>query len=54
MIQGGDPESKDATPGTRLGSGGPGYTIDAEMRADHLHFKGALAAARQGDHGKPC
>ena len=53
MIQGGDPESKDATPGARLGSGGPGYTIDAEMRADHLHFKGALAAARQGDQANP-
>ena len=53
MIQGGDPESKDATPGARLGSGGPGYTIDAEIRADHLHYKGALAAARQGDQANP-
>ena len=53
MIQGGDPDSKDATPGARLGSGGPGYTIDAEMRADHLHYKGALAAARQGDQANP-
>ena len=53
MIQGGDPESKNAEPGTRLGSGGPGYKIDAEIRADHLHFKGALAAARQGDMANP-
>ena len=53
MIQGGDPESKNAEPGTRLGSGGPGYKIDAEIRADHLHFKGALAAARQGDMVNP-
>ena len=53
MIQGGDPESKNAEPGTRLGSGGPGYKIDAEIRADHLHVKGALAAARQGDIANP-
>ena len=53
MIQGGDPDSKDALPGQRLGSGGPGYTIPAEMRADHLHVKGALAAARQGDSSNP-
>ena len=53
MIQGGDPESKGAEPGAILGSGGPGYQIDAEIRADHLHFKGALAAARQGDRANP-
>ena len=53
MMQGGDPESKGAEPGARLGSGGPGYQIDAEIRADHLHFKGALAAARQGDRANP-
>ncbi len=46
MLQGGDPNSKDATPETRLGSGGPGYRIDAEIGA--LHIKGALAAARTG------
>ncbi len=53
MIQGGDPKSKDADPDRRLGSGGPGYTIPAEMRADHVHVKGALAAARQGDSANP-
>lgn len=53
MIQGGDPNSRDAQPGTMLGSGGPGYTIDAEIREDHLHVKGALAAARQGDRVNP-
>lgn len=53
MIQGGDPKSKGAEPGARLGSGGPGYTIPAEMRADHVHVKGALAAARQGDSANP-
>jgi cyclophilin family peptidyl-prolyl cis-trans isomerase len=53
MVQGGDPNSRNASPNARLGSGGPGYTIPAEMRADHLHFKGALSAARQGDAVNP-
>ena len=53
MIQGGDPESRGAEPNTRLGGGGPGYTIPAEIRADHLHVRGALAAARQGDAVNP-
>jgi cyclophilin family peptidyl-prolyl cis-trans isomerase len=44
MIQGGDPDSRDAPPGKDLGMGGPGYLIPAEINA--LHFKGALAAAR--------
>ncbi len=44
MIQGGDPQSKFAGPGDQLGFGGPGYKVDAEIGA--LHFKGALAAAR--------
>lgn len=46
MIQGGDPKSKNAKPGTSYGSGGPGYTVDAEIREDLAHVKGALAAAR--------
>ena len=46
MIQGGDPQSIGAAPGQRLGSGGPGYTLDAEIGAPH--FKGTLAAARTG------
>jgi peptidyl-prolyl cis-trans isomerase B (cyclophilin B) len=44
MVQGGDPESKDASPDARLGGGGPGYQTDAEIGA--LHIKGAIAAAR--------
>ena len=51
MIQGGDPESKNASPTQRLGSGGPGYQIDAEIGAPHI--KGALAAARTGGPGNP-
>ena len=53
MVQGGDPQSKGASENARLGSGGPGYTIEAEIRPDHLHIKGALAAARQGDNINP-
>ena len=51
MIQGGDPESKGAPAGKRLGGGGPGYTIPAEIGAPHI--KGALSAARQGDAVNP-
>jgi len=51
MIQGGDPNSRDATPDQRLGSGGPGYTVEAEIGAPH--FKGTLAAARTGGPSNP-
>ena len=44
MIQGGDPDSKNAPAGTRLGSGTVGYEIDAEIGSPHI--RGALAAAR--------
>ncbi len=44
MIQGGDPNSKNAAPGMSLGSGGPGYTLEHEIGQPHL--RGALAAAR--------
>lgn len=53
MIQGGDPDSKNAKPGQRLGNGGPGYTIDAEFVPKYFHEKGALAAARLGDQANP-
>jgi len=53
MVQGGDPESRDAKPGARLGSGGPGYQVDSEINEERSHFKGALAAARQGDQVNP-
>ena len=44
MIQGGHNED---------GRVDPGYTIPAEFRSNHIHKKGALAAARQGDHVNP-
>jgi peptidyl-prolyl cis-trans isomerase B (cyclophilin B) len=53
MIQGGDPDSKKAQPGQRLGNGGPGYTIDAEINPRYYHEKGALSAARLGDQMNP-
>ena len=51
MVQGGDPDSRNAPPSKRLGGGGPNYKIDAEIGA--YHFKGALSAARQGDQVNP-
>lgn len=53
MIQGGDPNSKNAPAGAHLGTGGPGYTIDAEFVKEYYHKKGALAAARLGDVANP-
>ncbi len=50
MIQGGDPNSKDADPNND-GQGGPGYTIPAEIK--RYHKRGALAAARLGDNMNP-
>lgn len=53
MVQGGDPGSKGAPAGKQLGSGGPGYTIDAEIKEGLYHKRGALAAARLGDEINP-
>lgn len=54
MIQGGDPDSRTAGKGQMLGSGGPDYTLEAEIiYPAHFHKRGALAAARQGDQVNP-
>ena len=53
MIQGGDPLTKEPEEHSLWGTGGPGYTIPAEIVADHVHKKGALAAARRGDIANP-
>lgn len=54
MVQAGDPNSKNAPANARLGGGGPGYTIPAEIvYPTHFHKKGALAAARTGDNVNP-
>lgn len=53
MIQGGDPDSKGAPKGKRLGSGDVGYTIPSEIEPSLFHKRGALCAARQGDQVNP-
>lgn len=53
MVQGGDPDSKNAPAGKPLGSGGPGYMVDAEFADTLIHLKGALAAARTSDAVNP-
>lgn len=52
MIQGGDPDSKTATPGQTLGEGDLGYRVDAEFRDGLFHKKGVLAAARDNNPEK--
>ena len=52
MIQGGDPLSKDDDP-MNDGTGGPGYTVEAEFNEDLFHKRGAIAAARQSDQVNP-
>jgi peptidyl-prolyl cis-trans isomerase B (cyclophilin B) len=53
MVQAGDPNSRNATPGQPLGDGGPGYTIPAELNTSFYHKRGAVAAARQSDAVNP-
>jgi cyclophilin family peptidyl-prolyl cis-trans isomerase len=52
MIQGGDPDSKNAVAGQRLGMGGLPYKVPAELTKNLIHKKGALAAARDGNPQK--
>ena len=53
MIQGGDPSSKNATAGLRLGAGGgQAEKIAAEFRPELFHQRGALAAARDNNPEK--
>jgi cyclophilin family peptidyl-prolyl cis-trans isomerase len=52
MIQGGDPNSKNAKPGELLGNGGPSYKVPAEIRQTLFHKKGVLAAARSDNPEK--
>jgi cyclophilin family peptidyl-prolyl cis-trans isomerase len=52
MIQGGDPDSKKAGPGQRLGNGDVGYKIPAEINDEYYHQRGVLAAARDNNPEK--
>jgi peptidyl-prolyl cis-trans isomerase B (cyclophilin B) len=49
MIQGGDPNTKDAkAPRSQHGTGGPGYNVKAEFN-DTPHKRGVLSMARAND-----
>ncbi|HKI69349.1 MAG TPA: peptidylprolyl isomerase [Verrucomicrobiae bacterium] len=48
MIQGGDPLTKDPANEARYGTGGPGYTIDAEF-SNRKHVRGVISMARSSD-----
>ena len=50
MLQGGDINSRDDDP-TNDGSGGPGYTLSAEIH--NVHKRGTIAAARTGNNVNP-
>ena len=55
MIQGGDPDSRNAAPGVELGEGDLPYTVPAEFRLEEgiFHRRGVLAAARESDDVNP-
>lgn len=53
MIQGGDPLSRNPESKDRWGTGGPDYTVPAEIVPANRHKKGALAAARRSDAANP-
>lgn len=52
MIQGGDPNSRNAKSKEALGNGDVGYKIPAEIRPNLFHQKGALGAARDNNPQK--
>lgn len=53
MIQGGDPDSRNADSTKVLGNGGPKYTIPAEIISPkYFHKRGALGAARDNNPAK--
>lgn len=54
MIQGGDPDSRNAESGKLLGSTDIGEPLEAEFRfPEHYHLRGALAMAREPDDVNP-
>lgn len=52
MIQGGDPDSRNAKPDSLLGEGDVGYKIKAEFNDSLFHKKGVIAAARDDNPEK--
>lgn len=53
MIQGGDPNSRNALPGIALGDDTTKNSLPAEITPRLFHQRGALAAAREGDDVNP-
>jgi cyclophilin family peptidyl-prolyl cis-trans isomerase len=53
MIQAGDPKSKDENYKGKLGTGQAEATLAPEFRSNHIHKRGALAAARQNEDVNP-
>ncbi len=53
MIQGGDPDSRHASPGQLLGDGDTTYTLPFEYVPQYIHKRGVLAAARESDDINP-
>jgi peptidylprolyl isomerase len=49
MVQAGDPDSKSAKAGVKLGDGDLKYTIPIELNPAYYHKRGALGAAREMD-----
>lgn len=52
VIQGGDPNSKNAAPDAMLGNGETGYRVDAEFNDSAIHKYGALGMARDNNPEK--
>jgi cyclophilin family peptidyl-prolyl cis-trans isomerase len=53
MIQGGSPDSRNASAGARVGAGDRSSEIMPEFREQYFHKKGILAAPRQPDSTNP-
>jgi len=49
MVQGGDPDSRNAIASDTLGEGDLPYLVDAEINTTGFHKKGVLGAARDGN-----
>lgn len=53
MIQGGAQDTRNASPGTRVGSGDTSMEIMPEFNKKYFHKKGVLSAPRRGDNENP-
>ena len=53
VIQAGDPTSRGAEPGERLGEGDAGHKVEPEFVDGLVHIRGAVGAAREGGAVNP-